>query len=534
MPGFNAIGLDAIGVVPMSSGTVPPADTTAPVLTGAVTITVVTSSGGHAAWPAATDDTAVTGYEISCDTGTPVWVDVGANRAADISGKSAATAYTVRVRAYDAAGNRSVAITGTLTTSAAADTTAPTMGGSVAISAISASGAHAAWSAGSDNVAVTGYEVSCDTGTASWVDVGNVLGCDITGKAASTAYTVRVRAYDAAGNRSIAITGSLTTGAAADVQAPTLSAASSAPNGANAATGSVTTDEGNGTLYCLASTSTSLTAAQVKAAGAAQAVSSAGAKTVAVSGLTAATVYYLYFMHEDAAGNDSAVLRSASFTTASAPVVPSTITVPASRTAVFAANPRVAVFNTAAPITLNKGALDELYFTADFTKDLADGATTLQSIAAVPGGVTVLEGPTPQGSLGLVKLGAIDLAVATPYFTFRLTLANGEIVDRTILLTVADDRSKVFGKDPDDRRYFAIDVTADLALSANTSLATLQSPVVAGVTSTATPVKQGKQVIVQVGGLSTADGAVNSLGVMMAFANGEKLYRTIYFAREDH
>lgn len=439
MPGFNAIGLDAIGVVPMSSGTAPPADTTAPVLTGSVTITGVTSSGGHAAWPAATDDTAVAGYELSCDTGTPVWVDVGLNRAADISGKNPATAYTVRSRAYDAAGNRSAVITGALTTSAAAD-----------------------------------------------------------------------------------------------VQAPTLSAASAAPNGPNAATASVTTDEGNGTLYSVASTATSLTAAQVKSAGAAQAVSSAGAKAVAVSGLTAATVYYLHFMHEDAAGNDSNVLRSASFTTASAPVVPSTITVPASRTAVFAANARVAVFNTPAPITMKKGALDEWYVTADFTKDCTDGATTLQSIAPVSGGVAVLEMAPPQGFLGLVKLGAIDLAVASPYFTFRLTLANGEIVDRTILLIVADDRMHSFGKDPDDRRFFAIDVSADLALSANTTLASVQTPVVAGVSSTMTPVIQGKQVIVQAAGLATADGAVNSLGVMMVLATGEKVYRTIYFTREDH
>lgn len=54
--------------------------------------------------------------------------------------------------------------------------------------------------------------------------------------------------------------------------------------------------------------------AQVKA-GFSQVVTSAGVKTVTLSGLTASTNYYLHFVHTDAAGHDSAVASPAMFTT---------------------------------------------------------------------------------------------------------------------------------------------------------------------------------------------------------------------------
>lgn len=314
-----------------------------------------------------------------------------------------------------------------------ADTTAPVQGGSISLSAITSSGAHIAWPAGTDNKGVTGYEVSCDTGTAAWVNVGNVLAYDITGKVASTTYTVRVRAYDAAGNRSSEISAVLTTGAASTL-----------------------------------------------------------------------------------------------------PQIPGPVTVPVARTAKFVALARVAVFNTAAPVALKKGALDELYFVGDFSKDAADGATTLTSVSYVSAGVAVLEAPVLQGSLGLVKLGVLDAAVAAPYFTFRVMLANGEQVDRTITLTAFDDRSWVIPKDADDQRYYAFDLSADLALSGNVSIASVLSPIAAGVSLLAQPLVQGKLVIVKLGGMATSSGANNSCSITASLSNTEKLVRAIYLSREDH
>jgi len=111
-----------------------------------------------------------------------------------------------------------------------------------------------------------------------------------------------------------------------DTTAPTLSSPTSSSTGAASGSGGVTTNEANGTLYAVATTSaTAPTKAQVKAGqthtGATapwsgnQAVSSTGAKSATVTGLTASTTYYLHFMHEDASANQSEVATSASFTT---------------------------------------------------------------------------------------------------------------------------------------------------------------------------------------------------------------------------
>ena len=112
--------------------------------------------------------------------------------------------------------------------------------------------------------------------------------------------------------------------------APILSSATDAANGATASTGSVSTDEANGTLYWVATTSgTAPTAAQVKlgqdnsgtaaTSSGSQAVSGTGVQnTAGGSGLTASTAYTTHFMHEDAAGNQSTVASASGFTTAAA------------------------------------------------------------------------------------------------------------------------------------------------------------------------------------------------------------------------
>ncbi len=117
----------------------------------------------------------------------------------------------------------------------------------------------------------------------------------------------------------------------ADVTAPTLSSPTDAANGSTAATGSVSTNEGNGTLYWVVSTSgTAPSAAQVKAGNdhtgsaaadsGSQAVSGTGVQTLspAPSGLTASTAYTIHFMHEDAAANQSSVASGDGFTTSAA------------------------------------------------------------------------------------------------------------------------------------------------------------------------------------------------------------------------
>lgn len=115
---------------------------------------------------------------------------------------------------------------------------------------------------------------------------------------------------------------------AGDTMPPTLSLPLDVANFATAATGGVTTDEGNGTLYWVVSTASNAPSkAQVKAGqmhtGAAaaddgsQSVSGSGAQVLspAPSGLTAETQYYIHFMHEDAEGNQSDVVSGDGFIT---------------------------------------------------------------------------------------------------------------------------------------------------------------------------------------------------------------------------
>lgn len=111
-----------------------------------------------------------------------------------------------------------------------------------------------------------------------------------------------------------------------DVTAPLLSAASATSTGTTTGSGAVTTDEGNGTLYwVLTSSATPPSAAQVEAGqdhtGAAAAKSGSqtvydpGAHSLSFTGLSNATTYYAYYMHKDQSGNSSAVAAPGSFTT---------------------------------------------------------------------------------------------------------------------------------------------------------------------------------------------------------------------------
>jgi hypothetical protein len=134
---------------------------------------------------------------------------------------------------------------------------------------------------------------------------------------------------DAAGNDLATFSNqqALVTNNATDVTAPTLSNPVDDNAGETDGALTVDTDEGNGTLYWVISTSASApSAAQVKAGqmhtGAAaadsgsQAVSGTGTQTITgESGLTASTTYYAHFMHEDASSNQSAVSSGNGFTT---------------------------------------------------------------------------------------------------------------------------------------------------------------------------------------------------------------------------
>jgi mannan endo-1,4-beta-mannosidase len=82
------------------------------------------------------------------------------------------------------------------------DTVAPTTPGTPSASAVTATGATLTWSASTDNVGVTGYDVLRASGSGTFSQVGSTGSATFTdtGLTASTSYRYQVRARDAAGN----------------------------------------------------------------------------------------------------------------------------------------------------------------------------------------------------------------------------------------------------------------------------------------------------------------------------------------------
>ncbi|WP_238015893.1 glycoside hydrolase family 9 protein [Dactylosporangium sp. AC04546] len=180
-----------------------PADTTAPSTPGRPTFTNVTSTGATASWTASTDNVAVRDYTVY--NGTTLVGTTSATSLA-ITGLSPSTAYTFTVVATDTSGNTSPASPGgTVTTSASTgDTTAPSKPGTPTASGVTSTSVALSWTAATDNVGVTGYDVLRLGGSAGPVVVATATGttATVTGLTASTAYQFAVRAKDAAGNLS--------------------------------------------------------------------------------------------------------------------------------------------------------------------------------------------------------------------------------------------------------------------------------------------------------------------------------------------
>ena len=202
-----------------STDTVAP---TAPTLAASGTTQTTT----NLSWSGATDNVAVTGYDV-LRNGAVIGSTTTATTFA-VTGLTASTAYTFNVRAKDAAGNISVnSNTVNVTTLApAADTTAPTAP-TLSASGTTQTTTNLSWSGATDNVGVTGYDV-----LRNGVVIGSTTTATtfaVTGLTASTAYTFNVRAKDAAGNVSVnSNTVSVTTTAVATVTYCTASANSTA------------------------------------------------------------------------------------------------------------------------------------------------------------------------------------------------------------------------------------------------------------------------------------------------------------------
>jgi len=193
---FDAAGNKTADTVTV---TIQNGDTTPPSTPANLTASAAAYNRVNLSWTASTDNVGVTGYWI-IRSGTTI-ASSTTNSYSDTT-VSPSTAYSYQVTAYDAAGNTSApSNTATVTTPTAPDTQSPTAPGNLTATAASSSQINLSWTASTDDIGVTGYEVyrnSTKVATVTTTSFGD------TGLAASTTYSYFVKARDAVGNLSAA------------------------------------------------------------------------------------------------------------------------------------------------------------------------------------------------------------------------------------------------------------------------------------------------------------------------------------------
>ena len=177
------------------------ADTEAPTAPGNVAVTDVTTTTAKVTWSEATDNVGVVGYNVYLNE-EKVNETLVTTTEYDLTALTEETNYSVKVTAVDAAKNESArSEAATFTTPKTQDTEAPSVPAGVAASDVTQTGAKITWTASTDNVAVTGYNVYVGETKVNATPV-TVTEYDLTGLTANTGYSVTVSAVDAAGNES--------------------------------------------------------------------------------------------------------------------------------------------------------------------------------------------------------------------------------------------------------------------------------------------------------------------------------------------
>jgi len=182
---------------PSVTGTTRPcADTQAPTSPSNVQATTRTATSIALSWSASSDAVGVVGYGLY-RAGT--LVGTASTTTGIFPGLTCNTNYTLAVDAYDAAGNRSTRATVMVATTGCPDTSPPSAPTGLAVSGVSQTGVTLTWNSSSDNVGVTGYDVS-----AQGAKVGTTTQTTHTygSLTCGTSYSLGVVAFDAAANRS--------------------------------------------------------------------------------------------------------------------------------------------------------------------------------------------------------------------------------------------------------------------------------------------------------------------------------------------
>lgn len=190
----------------IASATTP--DGTPPTVPTNVAATPVSSSQINLTWTASTDNVAVTGYRVERCTGAGCsnFAQVGTPAGPSFNNTSLAdvTTYRYRVRARDAIPNLSGY--SSIVTATTLDGTPPSTPTGFSATAVAFNQVNLAWTASTDNVAVTGYRVErcAGTGCTNYAQIATPTGNSYTDTpvSGSSTYRYRVRASDAVPNLS--------------------------------------------------------------------------------------------------------------------------------------------------------------------------------------------------------------------------------------------------------------------------------------------------------------------------------------------
>ncbi|MBP7803172.1 MAG: fibronectin type III domain-containing protein, partial [Saprospiraceae bacterium] len=181
-------------------------DTQAPTAPTNLTVSNLTQTSLTLSWTASTDNVGVVGYDVY-QNGVKVNASTISGTSQNISGLTVSTSYALYVIAKDAAGNTSTSSTLNVVTP---DTQAPSAPTNLAVTNLTQSSLTLSWTASTDNVGVTGYDVYQN---GSKINGATIAGTsyNFSGLSATTNYAYYVKAKDAAGNSTNSSTLNVTT-----------------------------------------------------------------------------------------------------------------------------------------------------------------------------------------------------------------------------------------------------------------------------------------------------------------------------------